>query len=177
MSSRSGSWPRRTRRGWIWSVLTGLTNRGLEHGLKAELTEHLGYDKHAPEGRDGGNSRNGTRPKTVLTEVGPVKLDVPRNRDSSFEPQLVKKRRRRQHCIDEIVISLTAKRLTTGESSHTWSTGTAAMSRGRRLEDHHAILEEMSEWPNRPLEQVYAAKFIDAIVVRIRDEQVTKPAG
>jgi hypothetical protein len=58
-------------------VLTGLTKRVLEAGLEAELTEHLGYDKHAIAGRDGGNSRNGTRPKTVLTEVGPVKLDVP----------------------------------------------------------------------------------------------------
>ena len=77
-------------------VLTGLTKRVLEAGLEAEITEHLGYEKHDPEGPDGGNSRNGTRPKTVLTEVGPVPLDVLRDRDSSFEPQLVKKRQR--HC-------------------------------------------------------------------------------
>jgi putative transposase len=97
-------------------VLTGLTKRVLEAGLEAELTEHLGYDKHAVEGRGGGNSRNGTRPKTVLTEVGPVKLDVPRDRDSSFAPQLVKKRQRRLHGVDEMIISLTAKGLTTGEA-------------------------------------------------------------
>jgi len=69
-------------------VLTGLTKRVLESGLEAELSEHLGYEAHAPEGRDGGNSRNGTRSKTVLTEIGPVPLAVPRDRDGSFEPKL-----------------------------------------------------------------------------------------
>jgi hypothetical protein len=69
-------------------VLTSLTKPVLEAGLEAELTEHLGYDKHAPEGPNGENSHNGTPPKTVLTEICPVKLDVPRDRDSSFEPQL-----------------------------------------------------------------------------------------
>jgi hypothetical protein len=69
-------------------VLTSLTKPVLEAGLEAELTEHLGYDKHAPEGHNGENSYNGTRPRTVLTGICPVKLDVPRDRDSSFEPQL-----------------------------------------------------------------------------------------
>ena len=67
----------------------------LETGLEAELTEHLGYDNHAVEGRDGGNSRNGTRSKTVLTEIGPAGLEVPRDREGSFESKLVKKRQRR----------------------------------------------------------------------------------
>jgi putative transposase len=96
-------------------VLTGLTKRVLETGLEAELSEHLGYEKHAVEGRDGGNSRNGTRSKTVLTEIGPVPLDVPRDREGSFEPQLVKKRQRRLHGVDEMVLSLSAMGLTTGE--------------------------------------------------------------
>ena len=113
-------------------VLTGLTKRVLEAGLEAELTEHLGYDKHAVEGRDGGNSRNGTRPKTVLTEIGPVPLDVPRDRDSSFEPQLVKKRQRRLHGVDEMVISLTAKGLTTGEVQAPWPRCTAPTCHARR---------------------------------------------
>jgi putative transposase len=79
------------------------------------MTDHLGYDKHDPAGRDGGNSRNGTRTKTVITDVGPVELDVPRDRDGSFEPKLVRKRQRRLGGVDEMVISLTAKGLTTGE--------------------------------------------------------------
>jgi putative transposase len=159
-------------------VLTGLTKRVLEAGLEAELTEHLGYDKHAVEGRDGGNSRNGTRPKTVLTEVGPVKLDVPRDRDSSFEPQLVKKRQRRLHGVDEMVISLTAKGLTTGEvQAHLAEVYGTEVSRETVSKITDAILEEMHDWLNRPLEQVYAAVFIDAIVVKIRDGQVTnRPA-
>jgi putative transposase len=159
-------------------VLTGLTKRVLEAGLEAELTEHLGYDKHAVEGRDGGNSRNGTRPKTVLTEVGPVKLDVPRDRDSSFEPQLVKKRQRRLHGVDEMVISLTAKGLTTGEvQAHLAEVYGTNVSRETISKITDAILGEMADWLNRPLEQVYAAVFIDAIVVKIRDGQVTnRPA-
>jgi putative transposase len=159
-------------------VLTGLTKRVLEAGLEAELTEHLGYGKHAVEGRDGGNSRNGTRSKTVLTEVGPVELNVPRDRDSSFEPQLVKKRQRRLHGVDEMVISLTAKGLTTGEvQAHLAEVYGTDISRETISKITDAILDEMAEWLNRPLEQVYAAVFIDAIVVKIRDGQVTnRPA-
>ena len=159
-------------------VLTGLTKRVLETGLEAELTEHLGYEAHAPEGRDGGNSRNGTRSKTVLTEIGPVGLDVPRDRDGSFEPKLVKKRQRRLHGVDEMVLSLTAKGLTTGEvQAHLAEVYGAEVSRETVSKITDRILEEMAEWLNRPLERVYAAVFIDAIVVKVRDGQVTnRPA-
>jgi transposase-like protein len=81
------------------------------------MTEHLGYEKHDPEGRDGGNSRNGVRTKTVLTDIGEVDLDVPRDRDGSFEPRIVRERQRRLSGVDEMVISLSAKGLTTGEIS------------------------------------------------------------
>src|SRR5829696_6302472 len=96
-------------------LLTGLTKTVLETALDAELSEHLGYDRHDPTGRNGGNSRNGTRAKTVLTEVGPVEIEVPRDRDGSFEPVIVRKRQRRLDGIDQIVLSLTARGLTTGE--------------------------------------------------------------
>ena len=76
-------------------LLTGLTKTVLETALEAEMSEHLGYDHHQVEGRDGGNSRNGTRSKMVLTEIGPVEIEVPRDRDSSFEPVIVRKRQRR----------------------------------------------------------------------------------
>ena len=96
-------------------LLTGLTKTVLETALDAEMAEHVGYDKHDPAGRNGGNFRNGTRAKTVLTEVGPVQIEVPRDRDGSFEPVIVRKRQRRLDGIDQIVLSLTARGLTTGE--------------------------------------------------------------
>jgi hypothetical protein len=86
-------------------LLPGLTKTVLETALQAEITGHLGYDKHDPAGRDRGNSRNGTRPKTVLTGVGPVEIDVLRQRDGSFTPAIVRKRRRRLDGIDQIVLS------------------------------------------------------------------------
>lgn len=94
-------------------LLTGLAKTVLETALEAELEDHLGYAKHAPEGRDKGNSPNGTRSKTVLTEVGEVEIEVPRDRDGSFDPKIVRKRQRRLAGVDELVISLAAKGLTT----------------------------------------------------------------
>src|SRR5688572_19991087 len=96
-------------------LLQRVTKLVLENALEGELADHLGYEHGDPAGRNGGNSRNGTRAKTVLTEVGPVPLDVPRDRDSSFEPRIVRKRQRRLTGVEELVISLTAKGLTTGE--------------------------------------------------------------
>src|SRR4029079_9440204 len=96
-------------------LLNQLTKHVLETALDAEMSEHLGYDKHDPAGRGSGNSRNGTRDKTVFTESGPVEIEVPRDTNSSFEPQIVKKRQRRLTGIDEIVLSLTAKGVPPGE--------------------------------------------------------------
>jgi putative transposase len=90
-------------------LLAEVSKRVLETGLEVEMSEHLGYDKHAVEGRNGGNSRNGTRSKTVLTDVGPVEIEVPRDRDGSFEPRTVRKRQRRLGGVDAMVISLCAR--------------------------------------------------------------------
>jgi transposase-like protein len=98
-------------------LLNQLTKQVLETALEEEMSAHLGYDKHDPAGRDRGNSRNGVRAKTVLTEIGPVEIEVPRDTDASFQPQIVKKRQRRLTGVDEIVLSLTARGLTTGEIS------------------------------------------------------------
>jgi transposase-like protein len=87
----------------------------LEGALEGEMDAHLGYGRHGPAGRDGGNSRNGHRAKTVLTEAGPVQVEVPRDRDASFAPKIVAKRQRRMTGMDDLVISLVAKGLTTGE--------------------------------------------------------------
>jgi putative transposase len=94
-------------------LLNRLTKNVLESALEAEMDEHLGYGKHDVSGRGSGNSRNGTRTKTVLTEIGPVEIDVPRDTGSTFDPQTVKKRQRRLTGVDEIVLLLSAKGLTT----------------------------------------------------------------
>src|SRR5437588_2306604 len=87
-------------------LLGRLTKVVLEGALEGEMDAHLGYARHDPAGRDGGNSRNGHRAKTVLTDVGPVEVDVPRDRDSSFAPKIVAKRQRRLGGVDDLVISL-----------------------------------------------------------------------
>jgi putative transposase len=99
-------------------LLKQLTKTVLETALGEEMTEHLGYEKHDPAGAGTGNVRNGSRSKTVLTEAtGHVQIDVPRDRAGTFEPQIVRKRQRRLSGVDEIVLSLYAKGLTTGESA------------------------------------------------------------
>lgn len=155
-------------------LLNQLTKNVLETALDAEMTEHLGYDKHDVAGRGSGNSRNGTRSKTVLTEIGPVEIDVPRDTDSSFAPQIVKKRQRRLTGIDEIVLSLTAKGLTTGEvSAHFADIYGATVSKDTISRITDKVVGEMTEWQNRPLERVYPVMFIDAVHVKVRDGQVT----
>ena len=109
-------------------LMTGLTRNVLEAGLEAEMSEHLGDDEHEPtRPESGSNSRNGTRSKTVLTDVGPVQIEMPRDRDGRFEPQPVKKRQRRLAGVDEMMISLTAK-----VHRRTWLRSTAPTSRGTR---------------------------------------------
>jgi putative transposase len=155
-------------------LLTGLTKAVLETALDAELSAHLGYGKHDPAGRNGQNSRNGTRTKTVLTGVGPVEIEVPRDRDGSFEPVIVKKRQRRLDSIDEIILSLVARGLTTGEvAAHFAEIYGASVSKDTISKITDKVIEEMNEWLGRPLDRVYPVIFVDAIMVKIRDGQVT----
>ncbi|MEV0682161.1 IS256 family transposase [Actinosynnema sp. NPDC050436] len=154
-------------------VLQQLTKRLLESALEGEITDHLGYDRHDPAGRGTGNSRNGARSKTVLTDVGPVEIDVPRDRNAEFEPRIVAKRQRRLTGVDEMVISLSAKGLTTGEiSAHLAEVYGAAVSRQTISTITDKVVEGMVEWQNRPLDVVYPVVFIDAIHVKVRDGQV-----
>jgi len=156
-------------------LLKQFTKSVLETALNEEMTEHLGHEKHrAPDERESTNIRNGTRPKTVLTEAtGQVEIEVPRDRDGSFEPQIVKKRQRRLSGVDEIVLSLYAKGLTTGEiTAHFAEIYGASVSKETISRITDKVMEEMTDWANRPLDGVYAAVFIDAIVVKVRDGQV-----
>jgi transposase-like protein len=155
-------------------LLKQLTKTVIESALQEEMTEHLGYEKHDPAGAGTGNIRNGSRGKTVLTEAsGPVEIEVPRDRQGTFEPQIVKKRQRRLEGVDQIVLSLYAKGLTTGEiSAHFAEIYGASVSKETISRITDRVLEEMSDWAARPLDEIYAAIFIDAIVVKVRDGQV-----
>lgn len=162
------------------SPLAQLTKQVLETALEAELDEHLGYEHGDRDGKaagGAGNERNGTRAKMVHTELGPVAIDVPRDRDGSFDPVVVRKRQRRMTGVDEMVLSLSAKGLTHGEIA-----GFFADTYGQQLSKDtisritDRVVEEMVEWQNRPLDSVYPVVFIDAIMVKVRDGQVTNKA-
>ena len=154
-------------------LLAGLAKGVLESALEAELEEHLGYGPYDPAGHHSGNSRNGARPKTVLTDIGPIELDVPRDRAGTFAPVIVPKRKRRLGGVDELVCSLSAKGLTHGEiCAHLGEVYGAQVSKETVSRITDRVLEGMVEWQNRPLDRVYPVIFIDAIVVKIREGQV-----
>src|ERR671912_3077907 len=154
-------------------LLAQLTKRLVESALEGEITDHLGYDRHDAAGREGGNSRNGHRAKTVLTEIGPVELEVPRDRDATFQPQVVRKRQRRLVGVEDLVVSLVAKGLTTGEvQAHLAEVYGTEVSRQTISTITDKVVEGMAEWQNRPLDPVYPVVFIDAINVKIRDGKV-----
>jgi putative transposase len=156
-------------------LLKQFTKNVLETALNEEMTEHLGHEKNrVPEGRGSSNVRNGTRSKTVLTHAtGEVEIEVPRDREGTFEPVIVKKRQRRLSEVDEIVLSLYARGLTTGEiAAHFSQIYGASVSKETISRITDKVIDEMTTWVTRPLNEVYAAIFIDAIVVKIRDGQV-----
>src|SRR5579871_4554033 len=134
-------------------LLQALTKRLLESALEGEITDHLGYGKHDAAGDHSGNSRNGKRAKTVLTDIGPVQIEVPRDRAGSFEPQLVKKRQRRLSGVDEMVLSLSARGLTHGEiCAHLREVYGAEVSKTTISTITDKVIEGMAEWQNRPLD-------------------------
>ncbi|MDR7277747.1 transposase-like protein [Catenuloplanes atrovinosus] len=156
-------------------LLKLFTRNVLETALNEEMTEHLGHEKNQAEpGRESTNVRNGSRGKTVLSDaVGEVRIEVPRDREGTFEPQIVKKRQRRLTEVDEIVLSLYAKGMTTGEiSAHFAEIYGASVSKETVSRITDKVVAEMTEWSSRPLDRVYAAVFVDAIVIKVRDGQV-----
>ena len=143
-------------------LLAELTRRVLEAGLEAELDEHLGYGPYDRAGHHSGNSRNGTRQKTVITEIGPVAIDVPRDRAGTFEPVLVPKRKRRLGGVDQMVLSLSAKGLTHGEiAAHLEEVYSTKVSKETISRITDSVIATMTEWQNRPLDRVYPVMFID----------------
>src|SRR3954454_13456439 len=156
-------------------LLKVFTKNVLETALNEEMTEHLGHEKNQVDpGRESTNVRNGSRGKTVISDAaGEVQIDVPRNREGTFEPQIVKKRQRRLSEVDEIVLSLYAKGMTTGEiSAHFAEIYGASVSKETISRITDTVVAEMHDWAARPLDGVYVAVFIDAIMVKVRDGQV-----
>lgn len=136
-------------------LLKLFTKNVLETALNEEMTEHLGHEKNqADPERDSTNVRNGTRPKTVISDAaGEVEINVPRDRESTFEPQIVKKRQRRLTDVDEIVLSLYAKGMTTGDiSAHFAEIYGASVSKETVSRITDKVVAEMNEWTNRPLD-------------------------
>jgi transposase-like protein len=156
-------------------VLKLFTKNVLETALNEEMTGHLGHEKNRVDsGRESTNIRNGSRSKTVVSDAaGEVEIAVPRDRESTFEPQIVKKRQRRLGEVDEVVLSLYAKGLTTGEiSAHFSEIYGVSVSKETISRITDKVVGEMDEWANRPLDAIYAAVFVDAIYVKVRDGQV-----
>jgi putative transposase len=151
-------------------VLGAMLKAALERGLDTELTEHLGYERGDPDAAEFANSRNGTTSKTLATEVGPVELAVPRDRDGSFTPMLVPKGARRLEGLDAMIISLYAGGMTIRDIGHHLA---ATIGTDLSHETISKIVDQISEevlaWQHRPLEPLYPVMYLDAIVVKIRD--------
>jgi len=147
----------------------------IETALKAELTEHLGYEEGDPAGANGGNSRNGTTPKTLVSESGPLEIGNPRDRNGDFEPQLVKKRQRRVTVIDDKIIPLYAKGMSTREIARTLEDLYGAeVSPSLISKVTEAVMDEVIAWQARPLDSVYPIVYLDGLSVKIRhNKQVT----
>ena len=147
----------------------------IERALGAELTEHLGYEKGDPSGRGSGNSRNGASSKTVLTEDGEIAISVPRDRAGSFEPQLIGKGQTRFDGFDDKILSLYARGMTVREiQGHLAELYATDVSPDLISRVTDAVLDEVREWQNRPLDRVYPVVFFDALRVKIRDEGLVK---
>jgi putative transposase len=151
-------------------LLKELTKRLVERALEGEMTEHLGYEPHAPEGNNTGNSRNGKTSKTVKTDSGgEIELSVPRDRKGDFDPQLVKKRQRRLPGFDDKVIALYARGMTTREIQgylHELYGVEVSPSLISNVTD--AVLEDVKTWQGRPLDAVYPIVYLDAIHLKLR---------
>lgn len=151
-------------------LLKQLTKALLERAMQAELTDHLGYEKHDPAGHRSGNSRNGKSRKKLSGEFGEIDLETPRDRNGTFEPKIVAKHQRRFTGFDEKILSMYARGMTTREiEGHLQEMYGVEVSPGLVSQVTEAVQDEVRNWQNRPLEAVYPVIFLDALYVRMRD--------
>ena len=148
-----------------------LTKRLVERAMEVELTDHLGYERHQEPPGGAGNTRNGSTPKTLITEHGQVEIDTPRDRDGSFEPQIVRKRQRRFEGFDDKILALYSRGLSTRDIEAHLRRASTACKVGRDLISRvtDAVMDDARAWQQRPLEDVYPVLFLDALVLKIRD--------
>lgn len=152
-------------------LLKRLTKALLERALNAELTHHLGYEKHDPAGHNSGNSRNGATSKTVKGEFGEIVVDTPRDRNSSFDPQILGKHQTRFDGFDDKILSLYARGMTTREiQGHLQEMYGVELSPTLISDVTDAVLDEVKTWQNRPLEAIYGVVYLDALYVKMRHE-------
>ena len=151
-------------------LLSQITKAVLERALSEELTAHLGYEKHDPAGRGSGNNRNGSTPKQLLTDIGPIDLEVPRDRAGSFDPKIVRKGQTRLDGFNDRIVALYARGLTTRDiQAHLREMYDVQVSPDLISRVTDGVLAELQEWQARPLDPVYPVVFIDALMVKIRD--------
>ena len=152
-------------------LLKQLTKALMEGALGAELTHHLGYEKHDPAGYNSGNSRNGSSPKTVVGEFGEITVETPRDRNSSFKPQILKKHQTRFDGFDKKILSMYARGMTTREiQGHLQEMYGVDVSPTLISEVTDAVMEEVKGWQSRPLEPLYGIVYLDALYVKMRHE-------
>jgi putative transposase len=151
-------------------VLAQLTKRLVERALQAELSEHLGYEPHQEPPGGVGNTRNGSTPKTLQTEQGPIEVRTPRDRKGSFEPQLVRKGQRRFEGFDDKILALYSRGLSTRDiEAHLAEMYGVKVGRDLISRVTDGVMEEVREWQQRPLDDVYPVVFLDALVLKIRE--------
>ena len=151
-------------------LLSQLTKRLVERAMEVELTDHLGYEPHQEPAGGAGNTRNGATPKTLITEHGAVEIKTPRDRDGSFEPQIVRKRQRRFEGFDEKIIALYSRGLSTRDiEAHLEEIYGVQVGRDLISRVTDAVMDDARAWATRPLDDVYPVVFLDALVLKIRD--------
>lgn len=153
------------------SFLHSIFKRGVEKMLEVELTEHLGYEKHSAEGINTGNSRNGKNTKLVKTKMGEVMIEVPRDRDGSFDPVLIPKRKRMIDKIEDVVISLYAKGMSTRDiETQIKEIYGVTISSSSISNITERVLVDIEEWQRRPLDSTYLIVWMDGIVFKVRQD-------
>lgn len=152
-------------------VLQQLTKALIERVLEGEMTHHLGYEKHSPEGKNTGNSRNGKTSKTLKGKQGAIPIEVPRDRQGEFEPQFIPKHQTRFDGFDDKIIALYARGLTVREiQAHLQEMYGVEVSPGLISNVTDEVQEEVKAWQQRPLEKIYPIVYLDALVVKVRQE-------
>lgn len=156
-------------------ILKELTKRLIERAMDAELTEHLGYEKNMPAPKDSCNRRNGSSIKKILTENDEMTVEIPRDREGSFEPQMIPKHQRHFNGFDDKILSMYARGMTVRDiQGHLKEMYGVEVSAELISNVTESVMDEVRTWQNRPLDSVYPIVFLDCIVVKCRDDKTVR---